>query len=150
MASIPTSALAVGVTVIVGLVPPPAVMGAVHTLISVPSDALKCSASVNVSPAESVTLPAVGPPLAQTPTRTTSRFPVVRAAHGVTERLVTPPAVGGDLLHEGGRGGLGAGRDGVGRRRRWPSPDGVGRGHRERVAGAVRQPGHASPTSPNR
>ena len=45
-AATPTSALAVGVTVIVGLVPPPAVIGALHTLISVLSEALKCSSSV--------------------------------------------------------------------------------------------------------
>ena len=42
----PTSALADGVTVIVGLVPPPAVIGAVHTLSSVLSEALKCRTSV--------------------------------------------------------------------------------------------------------
>ena len=42
----PMSAFAVGVTVIAGLVPPPAVIGAVHTLSSVLSDALKWSTSV--------------------------------------------------------------------------------------------------------
>ena len=42
----PTSALAVGVTVIAGLVPPPAVTGAVQTLCSVLSEALKCRTSV--------------------------------------------------------------------------------------------------------
>ena len=42
----PTSALALGVTVIAGLVPPPAVIGAVHTLSSVLSDPVKCRTSV--------------------------------------------------------------------------------------------------------
>ena len=44
-ATTPTSALAVGLTVIVGRVPPPAVTGAVQTLISVSSEALKCNSS---------------------------------------------------------------------------------------------------------
>src|SRR6185312_3894683 len=71
----PTSALAVGVTLIAGRVPPPAVIGALHTLISVLSEALKCSSSVYVLPAESVTLLAVAAPLLQTPTSTTRRLP---------------------------------------------------------------------------
>jgi hypothetical protein len=54
----PTSALALGLTVIVGFVPPPAVIGALHTLISVLSEARKCSSSVYAFPAESVTLAA--------------------------------------------------------------------------------------------
>ncbi len=42
----PTSAFALGFTVIAGLVAPPAVIGAVQTLSSVLSEALKCSTSV--------------------------------------------------------------------------------------------------------
>ena len=42
----PTSAVAVGLTVMVGLAPPPAAIGAVHTDISVLSEALKWVSSV--------------------------------------------------------------------------------------------------------
>src|SRR5262249_26463818 len=84
----PTSALADGVTVIVGFVPPPAVIGAVQMLCSVPSDATKCSTSVYVFPALSVTVRAVGLPLFQMPTSTIRRLPAVMAADGTTARLV--------------------------------------------------------------
>ena len=84
----PTSALAVGVTLIVGRVPPPAVIGALHTLISVLSEALKCSSSTYVLPAESVTLLAVAAPLLQTPTSTTRRLPAVTFELGVSVSLV--------------------------------------------------------------
>src|SRR5215469_7179300 len=67
-------------------------MGAVHTLISVPSEATKWSTSVKESPAESVTLLAVGLLLHQTPTMTTRRSPAVTLAPGATEMLVPEPA----------------------------------------------------------
>src|SRR5450755_1060948 len=88
-AATPTSALEVAVTVIVGLVPPPAVIGAVHTLISALSDPLKFLTLVYVFPAESVTLFAVALEPLHTPTRTTQRLPAVMLAAGVTVRLVT-------------------------------------------------------------
>ena len=56
------SALAVAVTVTVGRVPPPAVIGALHTLSSVSSDALTEVSLVYVLPAESVTPDAVALP----------------------------------------------------------------------------------------
>jgi hypothetical protein len=58
----PISALAVVLTVTVGLVPPPAVIGAVQTLSSVFSEALKPLTMVYVLPAESVTPDALGFP----------------------------------------------------------------------------------------
>ena len=45
-AATPTSAADVGFAVITGLVPPPEVTGALHTDISVLSEALKCVSSV--------------------------------------------------------------------------------------------------------
>src|SRR5579875_2435007 len=80
----PTSAVEVGLTVIVGRVPPPTVIGALHTLISVCSEAWKCRSSTYALPAESVTLAAVAPALLQTPTSTTSRLPWVTLAAGVS------------------------------------------------------------------
>src|SRR5664279_857708 len=82
---IPITADALGVAVMVGRVPPPAVIGAVHTLISVRSDALNCSTLTYVLPAESETACAVGLVLFRTPTMTTNRLPVVIDAVGVTE-----------------------------------------------------------------
>ena len=64
----PMSARALVVTVTVGFVPPPAVIGAVHTLSSVLSEALKPLTFVYVLPAESVTLDALGFPAPHTPT----------------------------------------------------------------------------------
>jgi hypothetical protein len=90
-AATPTSADAVGVTVIVGRVPPPDKTGALQTLISVPSEATQCDSSTYVSPPESVTLEAVGLPLPQTPTVTTTRLATVRFAVGVTDKLVPLP-----------------------------------------------------------
>ena len=114
-AAMPRSADPVGVRVIFGVVPPPCRMGALQTLISVPSEAVKCESSMNASPAESVTLAAVALRLLQMPATTTSRLPMVRFEVGVTEMLV-PDAVGGGLLHEGwGRAPRGRG-DGVGGR----------------------------------
>ena len=88
----PTSALAEAVTVIFGVVPAPAVIGADHTLISVWSEARKCSSSVNVSPAESVTLWAVGEFELHTPASTTSRSP---ADHSRARRDCQGGDVGG-------------------------------------------------------
>ena len=65
------------------------VTGAVHTLCSVPSDPVKCSTSVYVFPALSVTADAVGRPEAQTPTSTMMRFPAVTAFPGVAASVVT-------------------------------------------------------------
>ncbi len=87
----PTSALAVGVTVIAGLVPPPAVTGAVQMLCSVLSEALKCRTSVYVFPAESVTLLTVAALEFQVPTTTTMRLPAVIAEVGVSFSAVVPP-----------------------------------------------------------
>ena len=53
------------------------------------SDAVKCWTSTYVLPAESVTLLAVGPPLAQVPTSTIMRSPVVMLDAGVTVPLAT-------------------------------------------------------------
>ena len=82
------SARALVVTVTVGFVPPPAVIGAVHTLSSVLSEALKPLTFVYVLPAESVTPDALGLPAPHTPTCTTSRLPVVMLAVGASARLV--------------------------------------------------------------
>ena len=87
----PTSALAVGVTVIPGLVPPPAVTGAVQMLCSVLSEAVKCRTSVYVFPAESVTLLMVAALEFQVPTTTTMRLPAVIADVGVSFSAVVPP-----------------------------------------------------------
>jgi hypothetical protein len=86
----PTSAADVGVTVIVGRVPPPAVIGAVHTLMSVPSEAAKWTSSMYELPAESLTLPAVACAAFQIPTSTTRRSPAVTFDVGVSARLATP------------------------------------------------------------
>jgi hypothetical protein len=85
----PMSAVDVGRTVIVGRVPPPAVMGAVQTLISVASEAAKWSSSTYWLPAESTTLAAVDLALLHIPTSTTKRSPEVTFAAGVTARLAT-------------------------------------------------------------
>src|SRR5262249_10829497 len=58
----PMSALPVAVTVIVGFVPSPAVVGALQTLISVSSVALMPVAFVYVLPAESLTREIVAAP----------------------------------------------------------------------------------------
>src|SRR3954467_2487783 len=84
----PMWARALAVTVTVGFVPPPAVIGAVHTLSSVLSEALKPLTLVYVLPAESVTPEALGLPAPHTPTCTTSRLPVVTLAVGASARLV--------------------------------------------------------------
>ena len=84
------SALADGLATMVGAVPPLAVIGAVHTLSWVPSEAVALVTSVNVSPAESVTLEVVAWPELQSATSTTSRFPLLTADGMVTDRLVCP------------------------------------------------------------
>src|SRR5437588_8650865 len=66
-AVMPISAPEVGVTVIDGSELEPVGTGALHTLCSVPSPATKCSSSVNLSPAESVTLLVVALPSLHTP-----------------------------------------------------------------------------------
>ena len=71
------------------LVPPPLMIGAVQTLISVLSDAVTCLISVYVLPAASLTPLAVALPPLQTPTSTTNRLPAVMFVVGVTARLVT-------------------------------------------------------------
>ena len=68
-----------------GLVPAPAVIGAVQTLCSVLSGPVKWLTSVNWSPAESVTLFVVAFVLFHTPTSTTRRLPAPSAEAGVTE-----------------------------------------------------------------
>jgi hypothetical protein len=72
----------------VGSLPAPAVIGAVQTLCSVWSGPVKWLTSVNVSPAESVTLDVLAFELLQTPTSTTSRLPAPSGADGVTEMLL--------------------------------------------------------------
>jgi len=84
----PTSADDDTVAVTVGLVPPPAVTGALQTLISVLSEAVKCVISVYVLPAESVTFVAVAEEVFHTPTWTISRFPVVIGAPSATAAVV--------------------------------------------------------------
>ena len=64
-------------------------IGADQMLSSVFSEALKCSNSVYLFPAESVTLAAVAPPELQMPTSTISRLPAVTLDEVVTERLLT-------------------------------------------------------------
>ena len=86
--AMPMSALAVGLAMTTGLVPPLWVIGAVHTLSWVPSEPVAVVSSVKVSPAESVTLAAVAWPELQSATSTTSLFPVVTLAGMVTETLV--------------------------------------------------------------
>ena len=85
----PISAFLFDFTVTVGRVPPPAVIGALQTLSSVSSDAVKCVSSVYVLPALSVTAEAVAAAALQTPTSTTIRSPVVTFATGCSARLVT-------------------------------------------------------------
>ena len=85
----------------VGVVPAPAVIGAVQTLCSVWSGPVKWLTSVNVSPAESVTLLVVAADELQTPTSTTSRLPVPSGADGVTARRAAPARCVLDLLDEG-------------------------------------------------
>ena len=99
----PTSALAVGFTVITGCVPPPAVTGADQIVISVFSDAFQCASSTYLLPAESVTLETVEPLLFQTPVSTRRRLPAVIADPGVSVRLVTFSECGSLALHENGR-----------------------------------------------
>ena len=87
----PMSALDDGVTVIVGGAAEPAVTGALQTLSSVWSPAVKCVSSVKVSPAESVTLLAVAALALQIPVSTTSRSPVRVLAGSDTDRLEPVP-----------------------------------------------------------
>ena len=70
------------------MVPPLAVMGAVHTLSCVPSGAMAVVSSVNVSPAESVTLDMVAVPELQSDASTTSLLPAPTVLGIVTDRLV--------------------------------------------------------------
>ena len=86
-------------------------IGAVQTLCSVLSPALKCASSVNVSPAESVTLLTVATAELQTPVSTTRRLPVSVLDVSATARLLAVPRVARGLLHEGRC-----------RRARWGSP----------------------------
>ncbi len=89
------SALPVVLTLIVGFVAPPAVIGALHTLSSVLSDALNAVSLVYVLPAESVTLDALALPALHTPACTIRRLPVLTLEVGtsvrfaVTARLLT-------------------------------------------------------------
>jgi hypothetical protein len=78
------SALPVAVMVIAGFVPPPAVIGALHTLSSVSSEALTLVTLVYVLPASSETAEIVAAPALQTPAITTIRLPVVIADAGVS------------------------------------------------------------------
>jgi hypothetical protein len=64
--------------------PPPAVIGALHTLISVWSDAVKCVNSVYVFPAESVTPLALPDPELHVATSTMMRLPLVTGDVRVT------------------------------------------------------------------
>ena len=64
-------------------------IGAVQTLCSVLSGPVKWLTSVNVSPAESVTLLALALEVLQAPTSTMSRLPLPSGADGVTARLLT-------------------------------------------------------------
>jgi hypothetical protein len=83
------SAVPVGLAVMTGAVPP-VPTGAVQTLISVPSEAVKCVTSTKESPDESVTELVVGWLAFQRPTSTTKRSPVVTLVLGVTEILLLP------------------------------------------------------------
>ena len=87
----PTSALAVVVTVTVGLVPEPAVIGALHTLSSVLSEALNEVSFVYVLPAESVTPDALALPALHTPASTMRRLPLETLAVGASARLAVTP-----------------------------------------------------------
>src|SRR5215203_1478953 len=87
-AAAPMSALPVALTVIVGRVPSPAVIGAVHTLSCVFSDAVTLVAFVYVLPAESVTPEMVALPELHTPAMTTRRFPPATADAGVSCKVV--------------------------------------------------------------
>ncbi len=86
-ATIPRSALVEGVAVMVGRTPPMST-GAVHTLISAPSEATKCVTSTKGSLVESVTDVVVAPADFHAPTSTTRRFPAVTSELGTTEILV--------------------------------------------------------------
>ena len=116
------SARALVVTVTVGFVPPPAVIGAVHTLSSVLSEALKPLTFVYVLPAESVTPDALGLPAPHTPTCTTSRLPVGDVGRR-RERETRRHGALVDLLDElrdarrGGRRGQGDGGQDRGRQK---------------------------------
>ena len=81
------SPAAVGLAVMAGATPP-VPMGAVQTLISLPSEAVKCATSTKGSPDESVTEAVVGWLAFQMPTSTTRRFPEVTLTAGVTEMLL--------------------------------------------------------------
>ena len=87
----PMSAPAVVVTVMVGLVPEPAVIGALHTLSSVLSEALNDVSLVYVLPAESVTPDALALPALHTPTSTIRRLPLEMLAVGWSARLAATP-----------------------------------------------------------
>ncbi len=87
----PMSALAVVVTVMVGLVPAPAVIGALHTLSSVLSDALNEVSLVYVLPAESVTPEALALPALHTPASTMRRLPLEMLEVGCRARLAATP-----------------------------------------------------------
>ena len=78
-----------GFAVMVGLLPP-VITGAVHTLISVPSEAVKCVTSTKGSPDESLTALVVALADFHTPTSTTRRFPAVTLVPGTTEMLLLP------------------------------------------------------------
>jgi hypothetical protein len=83
----PMSALPVAFTKIEGLVPSPAVMGALHTLSSVSSVALTLVTLVYVLPAASVTPEIVAAPLLHTLAITTIRLPAVMLEAGVSCRV---------------------------------------------------------------
>ena len=127
------SALPVAVMVIVGLVPSPAVIGAVQTLSSVLSDALTLVALVYVLPAESLTPEIVAAGLLHTPAITTSRFPTVVADAGVSWRV--EPVMRPDTRCTKRGAALGVTAPDCGRLR--PVADRVGGAHRERVRHAV-------------
>jgi hypothetical protein len=104
------SAVPLALTVIVGRVPPPAVIGALHTLSSVLSDALKCVSSVYEFPAESLTADALALPPLKTPASTISRLPAVTFDVGCSARLLPTPRLetcctnSGDWALVAGRG----------------------------------------------
>ena len=123
--------------VTVGVAPAPEVIGAVQTLCSVWSGPVKWLTSVNVSPAESVTLLVVAP---AHPDADFDHQPVAVAERrrGTDGDGIHPRSVLAGLLHECRyRGGYR--RDCVGRGRRRAGTDRVSGGHRERVGRPVRQ-----------
>ena len=96
------SATPVAVTVIVGFVPGPAVIGAVQTLISVPSDGLAVrELGEGVAGRVGHRSVAVAVPALQTPTSTTSRLPAATFGTGVPQGVLAAGRLLGDLLHEG-------------------------------------------------